>query len=250
MNTTTFSLQGKCYLGVRNAQGQPASMIFLDNAPSLKLALTSTVKEHQESMTGQRIVDDRLIVGKKCDLTLELDKWNPQNLALALYGASNVVAGGSATGEAFPPMLNAGDYVRLNNPNVSALAITDSTAGTPKTVAAADYALTSANAGVVQMINVTPYVQPFKAAYTYAGQTDINMFTQPAPEKFLLFDGINTINNAPVVVELYRVRFDPLKELDLIIDDYAKMQLTGSALYDPLNASNGVLGGFGRIRAQ
>jgi hypothetical protein len=47
--------------------------------------------------------------------------------------------------------------------------------------------------------------------------TEIGIFTQPLPERFLRLEGINTAQgNAKVLVELYRVAFDPLKEISFI----------------------------------
>ena len=250
MQSSTFSFQGKVYLATRDVNGNCTAMVYSGNAPLLKVALTTTVKDHKESTSGQRIIDDRLITEKKCDITLELDNWNSQNLAIAMYGAVNTTAAGTATGELLPTGLVANNYVRLQQPNVSSLVITDS-AGTPATLSpATDYNLISANGGIVEILNVGTYVQPFKAAYSYAGSADVNMFSQAAPERWLVFDGINTVNNQPVLVDLYRVRFDPLKELDLVIDDYAKLQLMGSALWDSTKSANAILGQFGRIRTQ
>ena len=48
-------------------------------------------------------------------------------------------------------------------------------------------------------------------------------------------------------IELYRVAFDPLKELALISSDYNKFDLEGSLLADSTKPYDAVLGQFGRI---
>ena len=50
-----------------------------------------------------------------------------------------------------------------------------------------------------------------------------------------------------MLVELYRVAFDPLKELNLISDEYNKFELEGSLLADNTKPLDAVLGQFGRI---
>ncbi|WP_244539167.1 hypothetical protein [Pseudomonas aeruginosa] len=50
-----------------------------------------------------------------------------------------------------------------------------------------------------------------------------------------------------MIVTLYRCKFDPVSDLALINDEYGNFQLTGSVLYDTLNAADAKLGGFGRI---
>ena len=76
----------------------------------------------------------------------------------------------------------------------------------------------------------------------------IGIFTQALPERYMRLEGINTAQgNAKVLVELYRVAFDPLKELSLISDEYNKFEMEGSLLADPSKSFDAVLGQFGRI---
>ena len=48
-------------------------------------------------------------------------------------------------------------------------------------------------------------------------------------------------------MELYRVAFDPLKEISFISDEYNKFELEGSLLADTTKPYDAVLGQFGRI---
>ena len=67
-------------------------------------------------------------------------------------------------------------------------------------------------------------------------------------ERYLRLEGINTAQgNAKVLVELYRVAFDPLKEISFISDEYNKFELEGSLLADTTKPYDAVLGQFGRI---
>ena len=92
------------------------------------------------------------------------------------------------------------------------------------------------------------FTAPFKAAYTYGAATEIGIFTQSVPERYLRLEGINTAQgNAKVLVELYRVAFDPLKEISFISDEYNKFELEGSLLADTTKPYNALLGQFGRI---
>ena len=61
-----------------------------------------------------------------------------------------------------------------------------------------------------------------------------------------LFD-LAMLYNAKVLVELYRVAFDPLKEISFISDEYNKFELEGSLLADTTKPYDAVLGQFGRI---
>ena len=72
--------------------------------------------------------------------------------------------------------------------------------------------------------------------------------TQPLPERFLRLEGVNTAaSNAKVLIELYRVAFDPLKKFDIISNDLNKFEMEGSLLADASKPYDAVLGQFGRI---
>ena len=109
--------------------------------------------------------------------------------------------------------------------------------------------------GAVQLLRLddgaatpVPFTAPLKASYGFGVTTEIGIFTQPLPERFLRLEGLNTAQgNAKVLVELYRVAFDPLKELNLISDEYNKFELEGSLLADNTKPVDAVLGQFGKI---
>lgn len=240
-----FSGQGKVFLASA-ANGVPGAFRYVGNA-KLSLALSSDVVEHQESTSGNRLTDARLVRTKKAEATLTLEEWTAENLALAFYGQSAAIAAGTVTAEALTTGLVANDYVRLAKPDVSSVVVKDS-AGAPATlVAGTHYNVSSAKHGALQFLNVGTFVQPFKVDYSYAGGTNIALFTQPAPERWLRFEGINTAdNNKAVLIELYRAAFDPSKALDVITEDFGKLELAGACLYDSTKVGDATLGQFGR----
>jgi hypothetical protein len=247
MSTTYFSGQGKLFIASRDNAGNPLAFAFVGNVPSLAFALNTDELAHKESTTGQRLTDHRMIRGKDASIKFTLEDFSVANLALALYGAKSVQSGASVTNEAFPNPVAVDDYVRLNFPKVSSLVVRDS-AGTPATlVLDTHYTVESLDHGMIQIKSLGAFTQPFKANYTYAQHTRVGFFTQPAPERYLRFEGINTEdNNAPMLVEFYRARLAPLAELPLITEDMSKMEMTGGLLYDDFRASDTTLGQFGR----
>lgn len=246
-----FSFQGKIWLGSRLSTGKPGALTQVGDAPALQLKLTASLDKRTESMTGQRVQSAALQKSKEATLSMTLNYFGSKQLALGLYGAVNTVAGGTATAEAFPTGLAVGDSAILSKPNVSGLTVTDS-AGTPATlVSGTDYELASAASGIVTLLNLGSYTQPFKAAYTYAGSTDLSMFNVAPPTRYLVLDGINTTlgddYGKPVLLRLYQCVFDPAAQVDFISDSMGQLQLTGSVLYDLLSAADPLLGGFGKL---
>lgn len=241
-----FSFQGKVWAGERSSAGKLLKPDWAGNVPTMTLQLSTESTNKTESFSGNRLQYGRLQRGKTATLNITFDEWLPQNIALAIWATQLDVAGSTVTGEVLPTALVAGDYVKLDHPFVSALAITDS-AGTPATLPTGNYKLESPNAGLVQLLDPGALVQPFKAAYTYAARESFTMFTDAPPERYILLDGINTETNEPVIVTLYRCKFDPVSDLAFINEEYGSFSLAGSVLYDVVNAANANLGGFGRI---
>lgn len=243
-----FSGQGKVWTSDRDANGNSTVFQDLGNVPSLRVAFDTTTIEHKESQTGQRIVDFRLITEKKATITMELEDWTSANLNYLMFGTSGSITGAAVTNELTTTGITANQYVATRYPFISAVTITDS-AGTPATVAlTTNYVITDATAGLIKFVNVGSFVQPFKINYTYATMESVAMFRAAAVERYLKFSGLNTANaNKAVVIDLYRVIFDPTKQFDLITDELGKFTLEGSVLYDSTRSTDSTLGGFGRV---
>lgn len=245
-----FSFQGKVYAGDRSSSGKLSKPVWMGDVEAMNIQMSTESTTKTESHSGNRLPYGRLQKGKEATLNLTFNELLPQNLALALWATDLAVAGSNVTGEAFESGLVADDHVKLDHPFVSSLVITDSDAGPATLVENTNYEIVSANAGVIKILDPGSLVQPFNAAYTYAARESFTMFTAAPPERYIMLDGINTETNEAVIVTLYRCRFDPVSNFGLIHDDYGQLQLSGSVLYDTVNAADSNLGGFGRIDQQ
>ena len=246
--STYASFQGRVYLGKRDVEGNPIEVRSPGNVAELKLSLKTDVLEHYESQTGQRTLDHRMVKQKSATVNLTIEEFTKENLALALYGNFVVGATGTVTDEpvgGVNPLV--GDRYFLAHPKVSSLVVTDS-AATPATLVSGTNYTAEVDFGALQFLEVTGFTAPFKASYAFGGSTDIGIFTQALPERFLRLEGLNTAQgNAKVLVELYRVAFDPLKEISFISDEYNKFEMEGSLLADASKPFDATLGQFGRI---
>ena len=242
-----FSGQGIVYAADRDVNGAVSVFRDLGNVSALKVTLETDTLEHKESRTGQRLTDVRLIREKRAKVTMTMDSFNKANLLFMLYGTTTATVGASVTNEILPSGLVAGDIVATAKPDISALTIVDSNATPASLVLGTNYTV-DLKSGMITFVLVTGFTQPFKLNYTYAANDMIQIFKAPTKERYLRFVGVNTVNsNKPVIVELYRILFDPVGSLDLINDDLAKFEMTGSVLYDSTRDIDATLGGFGRI---
>lgn len=243
-----FSLQGKVWLG-DNVSGKPQAMRWVNDAAVLQISATSEEEQRRESYSGKRNISATLSTGSEVTFTLTLNHANAKNLALGLYGTVSDVTADSVTGETLPEGLVAGDHVVLDRGNVSNLVLEDS-AGTPVAlVLDTNYSIEDAVGGVIQILDPAALTQPFTADYDHGASTDVMMFTQKAPVRYLIMTGENTVDGATdkVRVRLYKLKFNPVNTLDLINDQFGEIQLTGTAILDTNNEPSAELGGFGRI---
>lgn len=239
-----FSFQGKVFLGMRLPNGKPGALRWVDDASQLSVALQTETSERNESWSGNRLTSVRLPKAKKATFTLVINSFNAENIALALQGESAAITGSTVTGETLPLGLVAGNVVALDHPRISALVMTDSN-GTPATLTAGThYRVESSEGGLVEILNPASFTQPLKAAYTYAGYVNLKAFTVSNVERYLVLDGINTVDNERLRVKIYRMSFDPVSDLGLITDDLGNISLTGSILFDSVNYLSANLGGF------
>ena len=239
-----FSFQGKIYLGQRSSQGKLLKPTWVGNSPTCTVQMQTETTNKTESFSGNRLPYGRLRRGKTANINMALDEWLLETLVLGLHGKSVPVAAGTVTGEALPTGLVQGDLLRLDRNFVSSVVITDS-AGTPAPV---PHTVESPNSGLIKLGALTGLTEPYSAAYSYAEAQGLSIFAEAPPERWLFLDGINTENNRPVLVDLYRVSFDPVSELGLIHDEYGQLNLAGSVLFDPLNANGSNMHGFGQMQ--
>lgn len=248
-----FRFQGKVYAGLRNADGTPGPLTWLGDDSKLQIKLSVDKDERQESYSGQSLTSVSTVKAKKATFDMTLNWFSKNNLALALAAAAVDVTTGSASAENLPTGVAAGDIIRLDHRDISALTLTGADGTTPL-VAGTDYSEESLPGGLIKVMDPTHFndgtgtpAAAATAAYTYAASVTVPMFTTGIPERYLVLDGINTVDSSRVRIEIYRAQFDPASQLDMISDDLGQLDLSGAILYDDVNALDPTLGGFGRI---
>lgn len=244
-----FSLQGYIRIATRLPSGKAGKSWWAGNVPEATLELGAEFARKTESFTGGRTPYGKRKTSQTGRFTGTFDEWSAKNLALGLHSAVLATATGTVTGEVLPGGLAVGDQVRLDHPYASDLVLTDST-GSPVTVDIDDYELVGHNANVIDILGLgsPAYVQPLRAAYDYEAYSSLEVFAEEPEEVFVIFDGIDTETNSPVLIDLFRTSFDPFTNFALINAEYGSLPFGADVLYDPLNALPSGKGGFAKIR--
>jgi hypothetical protein len=252
-NNNYYSFQGGIYLYKRDASGNRTGGWFIGNAPKAELDLSVERTMHKESTSGQRLTDKVTTKTKKGRLKITFEDIQKKNLLLAFAGTEQSISG-SFTGanyDTFTTGLAAGDIGKLQQFNVSTLVIKDSASGTPATlVLDTDYKIHSAKHGLIEILNIGSYTQPFKAQYAYAATTVVTGYTAADDEEYYVYCALN--NDEPstdqaIGVEIYRNVFDPVAALALINDEQGQLEMEAEVLRDATRADDPKYGGFFRF---
>lgn len=236
-----YSGQGSLYVGARDVNGRPTGLLPIGNVPSLELSIEITKFEHKESETGQRAVDLTLIQELNGTFNMTLESISQQNLELAFFGSTVTATGAAITNEVVTiyPAVD-GVYPRTTlrhvklNSAVPAV-LTDSLSATM--AIGTDYQIDYDLGEIWALAGWSGATLPDVGAidYTYLTHKRFQAFTTTVVEKYLRFDGINTVDNERVILDIFKARFDPAQAFPLINDEVSQLSLTGTMVSDPLN---------------
>lgn len=240
-----YSGQGSLYAAERDSiTGKAKGFIPIGNVPELTMDIEVTKFEHKESESGNRIVDLTLTKEKKGKFKFKLENLSLENLAMGLYGTSAAVTGASVVDEVVTiAAAGGGKRFALANPDVSAVVV-KSNSGTPTYVVTTDYTVDAKNGVITPVVGgaiataVASSALPFKVSYTYAAYNNMEAFTSAvSPQRWLRFEGLNTVDGTRVIIDMYKAQFDPLTNYGLIVEDIASIDMAGDILADPLVVS-------------
>ena len=238
-----FSGQGSLKMAERDpVTGEPLGFLPLGNIPELTLNIEVSKFEHKESESGARLIDLTLTTEKKGTFEFTVENLSLDNLAMGLWGETVTVPSGSvAVGT--PETITLGKFMAgaqyaLKHSRVTTFVLKDST-GVTTYVLDTDYTLDAVNGtftpkagGAIATATALAGVT-VKASYEYAAYKRVDAFTRSdAPVRWLRFEGLNTIDNTRVIVDLFKAQFDPLTGYGLINEELASIAMAGTLLGD------------------
>lgn len=162
------------------------------------------------------------------------------NLALALRGASSIIAAGAVTDEQHACVGVENELIPLDFLPDAAQPITvKDTQASTTLVAGTDYEAT--RIGIRILSGASIGTQGVKVSYTKAAQEVMQALVASGQEFRLVFNGLNEAQSGkPVNITIHRVKFSPAQGLSFIGDDFAEMDTGFNALSDGNIAGEGV----------
>ena len=234
-----YSGQGSLLIAERNAGGVPQGFVKVGNVPELSIDIETQTLEHKESETGQRLTDLLIVTEKKGKFTFKVENLSLDNLALGLWGtAASVAADADVDDEVIViPAVSGGRFFNLAHMNLSAITAVKHNSGVDVTpyIAGTDYKVNLATGtleipvgSALATLGATVYVD-----YAHLGYTKMDSFMSAnAPERWLRFEGINTVDDKRVVIDIFKAQFEPLTGYGLLSDDVGAVDFKGSILAD------------------
>jgi hypothetical protein len=258
-----YSGQGTLYVAERNSNGTPKGFITIGNVPKLDISIETEKFEHKESMSGQRAVDLSIVKEKKATFSLTMEDMSPSNLAMAFWGTAEAQTTGTFTDLPLVARVHATMDMRVPVMNyltgvayvgLSTLVLgNDATPTTTYQFGTTDGDTVNSKNGYVDQANGTIVIfstakQTARAATVviadaaplfvnsgnYVASQVTHAFTQTSMERWMRFEGLNTIDGKAVIIDMFKASFDPLSGYPLINEELASFEVTGSMLYDAL----------------
>ncbi len=124
--------------------------------------------------------------------------------------------------------------------NVSNVVVGDDSGPTTTYVIGVDYTIDE-KYGTITVIDGGAIIggQTLFIDYDSAATKGVVAFTENSMERYVRFEGLNTIDGTKdVLINMFRVQLDPLTGYQLINEELAQMELTGSLLYDSKQAGD------------
>lgn len=261
MSNYYYTGQGRLHAAVRNTDGTPQGFLPLFNVPALEISVEITKAEHKESMSGQRAIDLTVIQEKKGTFTMTLESMNMENLAMAFWGENATQTGAAQTDVVVVARVHADNYdYRVpvidssgkNYVGLSTVVVGDDTTptttyefGLTETAAGSKNGYIDATNGTLVIFNTAQQTANGAAVNITDGQdlyldfTDTtayvtHAFTETSMERWIRFEGLNTVDDESVIINMFKASLDPLQNYALINEDVAGLEISGSLLYDSL----------------
>ena len=116
-----FSGQGVVMMGTRDSLGRAKGYTPVGNCSACAISIETAVLEHKESQSGGRATDLRVTTETKSNISMTLDNFSAEILALALRGEFTTFQPATVTAEAMT-LFNA-KVLRIPKAKISALAV-------------------------------------------------------------------------------------------------------------------------------
>jgi hypothetical protein len=204
---------------------------FYGNADSVKTSLTVERKEKRESRSGRNRLVRSKVIFVDGNIEITINENHRSNLELFLFGETAVrdAVSDHADENKIPATSEVGQVYRLEYQNVSGLVITDDGAANA-VVSDTKYEVDDVYGKVKVLEDLG--TGPFTVTYDAEAANVIPVFQLSDKPIYFRHEGINIGNDEdePFLLELWKIKLDPVADLELITNEYGQFVLKGRIL--------------------
>lgn len=212
-------------------------LIEVGNTENLALEVNQNELEVKNYMNAAGGLDCTFTEIESVDLTIDTKCFKASNLSLALFGYEGTSTAGAVVNELHQANSTT-DFIPFNKKyDPTAAVVVTGTGGTPTYVAGTDYVLTPNGIKLIAGGAITAGTD-LEIDYTALASTVIQGIIKPTDYYTVVFDGVNAVDNQPLYMKIYKVRFNPTS-LTFIGDDIQTVSLDGKVLaWECITSSN------------
>lgn len=231
-----FSGQGELFAGERDRNGVVRSYRSLGNCSNFTVSIGP-------GGLGTINVGPLRRTGSLPTVEIDFENFNKENMASLLAGGQRVISGGNFTDSV---LVKPGEMVPLSHINLLSFNGLTSPGGIPYD--SKQYQVNMGAGAVIFPANSTiPAGTNATASYSTKPSVALGVFNKNPAYLSLRFNGINSVDLAPVVLELFKVKLDPVDALSLINDNLSSLKVAGRVFKDDGVNANLIDGPFMRL---
>lgn len=229
----------------------PNPLKFLGNVSDLQQTTTETTVSQPDFTKPGGGTDCSITRIDQVGISLDLNCYSAENLALALFGDSASKVAGTAFLETITvsasPECSLLPLANVPDETTTAVLVTDVGAATTFT-ADVDYRVTANGIEILEGSTI-PASSDIEVTYDFKNSSVVEMLTAGAKTVELFFDGVNeAASNASVAVRYYKVNLSPAASIGYIKSDFDAYTLTGVVQRDACVSDVGGMSQFGKIQ--
>lgn len=237
-NGANLSLErGKVYFDRFTTAGVKTGELFLGNCEALTISVSEDEVRKYSSAEAAAPLLASAPIRRTFELSMTLDEWTPENLALAFMGNVSALAQGSGSiSNEIITVAAKGRYYPTSKRKISTVVVTGPS-NTPTYVANTDYKVDGTEGRIYIMeTGAIPATGNLEVDYAYAADTSVTIQGGNASkiEGSLRFVG-DPVSGPTQTVEIWKVRLKPEGEMPFIGDDYATFTIKGEVFADLVN---------------
>lgn len=226
---TDYSYIGSGKIYVREF-GAAAGRKEIGNVSRLALSVTEETKElidHTQPGGGTYNEVRRI---QAVEATFVMHDLSPENFARALFGAATNVTASTVTDEVVTAYLDS--FIPFAKIPSGSIVVTNSAGDTTYTVGT-DYDVRPGGIYIPASGSTITNTQSLKVDYAYALQDRVETLINAAKDYELFFDGLNEARSGKgVTVRLHRMKIGAAREVSLVGDDHAALEVSGKVQKD------------------